>query len=66
MTRPATEDYGMTKARLSERGMSMVEVLVALAVLVVAATIALLIYEASRKSFKRGENVSEQQQAVRV
>ena len=56
----------MTKARLSERGMSMVEVLVALAVLVVAATIALLIYEASRKSFKRGENVSEQQQAVRI
>jgi prepilin-type N-terminal cleavage/methylation domain-containing protein len=56
----------MTKARLEERGMSMVEVLVALAVLVVAATIALLIYEASRKSFKRGENVSEQQQAVRI
>jgi prepilin-type N-terminal cleavage/methylation domain-containing protein len=56
----------MTKARLSERGMSMVEVLVALAVLVVAATIALLIYEASRKSFKRGENISEQQQAVRI
>jgi Tfp pilus assembly protein PilW len=56
----------MTKARLSERGLSMVEVLVAFAVLVVAVTIALLIYEASRKSFKKGENVSEQQQTVRI
>jgi len=46
--------------------MSMIEVLVALVVLVVAVTIALMIYEAARKSFKRGENVSEQQQAVRI
>ena len=58
--------YATGGPRHGQRGMSMVEVLVALAILVVASVIALALYDASRKSFKRGENVTEQQQAVRI
>ena len=54
------------KARNSKRGLSIAEVLVALAVMVIAGAIALLLYDASTKSFKKGENLSEQQQAVRI
>ena len=52
--------------RANAKGMSMVEVLVALTILVIAVLIALLLYDASRKSFKKGENATEQQQAVRI
>jgi prepilin-type N-terminal cleavage/methylation domain-containing protein len=58
--------HGKVIERPGERGMSMVEVLVALAILVIAGLVALMLYDASRKSFKRGENVTEQQQAVRI
>ena len=54
------------KAKASQRGMSMVEVLVALTILVIAVLIALMVYDAARKSFKKGENATEQQQAVRI
>ena len=53
-------------ARRAERGVSMIEILVAMAILVIAGTIALILYDASRKSFKTGENLTEQQQAVRI
>lgn len=49
-----------------ESGLTLVEVLVATAVLAIAIVVALMIYDQSRKSFKRGENVTEQQQAVRI
>ncbi len=52
--------------RCEQQGLSMVEALVAITVMVVAGTIALLIYDAARRSFKKGENLSEQQQAVRI
>lgn len=49
-----------------ERGLSLIEVLVATAVLAIAVLISLVLYDAARKSFKKGENVTEQQQATRV
>jgi hypothetical protein len=44
----------------------MVEVLVAMIILIYAAIAALGMYDAAWKSFKRGENAVEQQQAVRI
>jgi prepilin-type N-terminal cleavage/methylation domain-containing protein len=49
-----------------EAGLSLVEVLVSVTILAVAATIALVLYDGARQSFKLGENVAEQQQAVRI
>ena len=49
-----TRNYG-------ERGMSLIEVVVATAVLVVAILIALTVYDAARSSFKKGENATVQQ-----
>lgn len=50
----------------AQRGVTLVEALVAVAVLAIAILVALLLYDASRQSFKRGENATEQQQAVRI
>ncbi len=50
----------------AQRGLTMIEVLVAFAVLAIAVVIALVLYDAARKSFKKGENATEQQQAVRI
>ena len=52
--------------RRNESGMSLVEVLVATAVLAIAVIISLTVYDAARKSFKKGENATEQQEAVRI
>ncbi len=52
--------------RQREAGLSLVEVLVSVTILAVAATIALVLYDGARRSFKLGENVAEQQQAVRI
>jgi prepilin-type N-terminal cleavage/methylation domain-containing protein len=52
--------------RRSESGLSLIEVLVSVTILAVAATIALVIYDGARQSFKLGENLAEQQQAVRI
>ena len=46
--------------------MSLVELLVATAVVMIAVIVLLAIYDRSRRSFKRGENAAEQQQSVRV
>ncbi len=55
------------KTRTSdERGMSLIEVLIATAVLAIAVVISLTVYDAARKSFKKGENAVEQQEAVRI
>ena len=56
----------MKTGNSSERGFSLIEVLVATAVLALAVVIALVVYDASRKSFKKGENATEQQEAVRI
>ena len=49
-----------------ESGLTLVEILVAITILAIAAIIALTVYDLSRKSFKKGENLTEQQQAVRI
>lgn len=49
-----------------QAGLSLVELLVSMTILAVAATIALVVYDGARQSFKLGENLSEQQQAVRI
>lgn len=54
------------RARAAEQGLTLVEILVAVAILAVAVVIALTVYDLSRKSFKRGENLTEQQQGVRI
>jgi hypothetical protein len=46
--------------------MSLIEVLVATAVMAVAIIIALTVYDAARKTFKKGENATEQQETVRI
>ena len=56
----------MRTRNCGERGMSLIEVIVATAVLVVAVLIALTVYDAARSSFKRGENATVQQEAVRI
>lgn len=56
----------MTTRDGAERGMSLIEVLVATAILAIAVIIALVVYDASRKAFKKGENATEQQEAVRI
>jgi hypothetical protein len=49
-----------------ESGFSLIEALVATAVLVIAIIIALTVYDAARKSFKKGENATVQQEEVRI
>ena len=56
----------MTERSAGERGMSLIEALVATAVMSVAIVIALLLYDASRKAFAKGENATEQQESVRI
>src|SRR5262245_51088842 len=56
----------MTTRNGAERGMSLIEVLVATASLALAIIIALVVYDAWRKAFKKGENATEQQEAVRI
>ena len=49
-----------------QRGVTLPEVLVAMAVMLVAVAGALTLYDSSWKSFKQGENASEQQQGLRI
>jgi Tfp pilus assembly protein PilW len=46
--------------------MSLSEVLVAVTILALAMTTALVLYDAARQSFKKSENVIDQQQVVRI
>jgi hypothetical protein len=46
--------------------MSLIEVLVATAIMAVAIVVALTVYDASRKAFAKGENATEQQESVRI
>ena len=53
------------KAR-GQQGMSLAEVIVAAALALIGFLVALLIYQASRDLFRRGEQAADQQQAVRL
>ncbi len=50
----------------TQRGLSIVEVLVAITILVLTTTAALVVYDAGWHSVKNGENATEQQQMVRI
>lgn len=56
----------MTTHRGNASGFSLIELLVSLAVLALAMTAALVLYDSARRSFKVGENLSEQQQVIRI
>jgi hypothetical protein len=56
----------MRTRKNGESGMSLIEVLVATAILVIAVIIALAVYDAARNSFKKGENATVQQEEVRI
>ncbi|MCP3979077.1 MAG: hypothetical protein GY716_07065 [bacterium] len=49
-----------------QAGLSLVELLVSVTILAIATVMALTMYDQANKSFKTGENLSEQQQAVRI
>ena len=48
------------------RGVGLAEALVAITILALAGTVALVLYNSARKSFKIGDNLTEQQQVVRI
>ncbi|HEU4400969.1 MAG TPA: prepilin-type N-terminal cleavage/methylation domain-containing protein [Candidatus Polarisedimenticolia bacterium] len=48
------------------RGFSLIEMLVASAIFAIAATVAFILYSAAQKSYKSGENFTDQQQSTRV
>lgn len=52
--------------RAGQAGLSLGEILVAIAVLAVASVIALSLHDSARRSVKKGENAAEQQQTVRI
>lgn len=56
----------MKRAFGSESGLSLAEVLVAFTLLAVTITAALVLYDDTRRSIKRGENQIDQQQVVRI
>lgn len=49
-----------------QSGMTLLEVLIATALLAATVLIALTVYDGARKSFKKGENAAEQQETVRI
>lgn len=55
-----------TRKREYQDGLSLIELLVAMTILAMATVISLMIYDGARRSYKLGENVAAQQQAVRI
>src|SRR6185295_4019411 len=56
----------MKSAPTSERGFSLIEMMVASAIFAIAVAVAFILYSAAQKSYKAGENFTDQQQATRV
>jgi len=52
--------------RQDAKGFSLIEMLVASAIFAIAASVAFILYSAAQKSYKAGENFTDQQQATRV
>ena len=49
-----------------EAGFTLAEMLIAMAIFIIAATVAFLLYDNAQRSFKQGEELTEQQQVTRV
>jgi len=58
--------HAVSPRRSRQIGLTLIELLVAMAVLLVTLAGALALYDASWKSFKQGENAAEQQQGLRI
>jgi prepilin-type N-terminal cleavage/methylation domain-containing protein len=59
--------HGLLKSeRGNERGFSLIEMMVASAIFAIAAAVAFILYSAAQKSYKAGENFTDQQQSTRV
>jgi type II secretory pathway pseudopilin PulG len=54
------------RSRAGAAGMSLVELLVAVTILALATLVALRVYDGARRTYDQGDNMVEQQQAVRV
>src|SRR5437867_6999178 len=52
--------------RTGERGFSLVEMMIASAIFAIAATVAFILYTAAQKSYKAGQNFTDQQQNTRA
>jgi len=72
--RPPRRGGGMEDSVLSHRtiekqdgrGFSLIEMMVASAIFAIAAAVAFILYSAAQKSYKSGENYTDQQQSTRV
>jgi prepilin-type N-terminal cleavage/methylation domain-containing protein len=58
--------HGRNGGERSTAGFSLIEMLVASAIFAIVAAVAFIFYTAAQKSYKMGENFSDQQQATRV
>jgi len=58
--------HAATLTGCRQQGVTLPELLVAMAVMLIAVAGALTLYDSSWKSFKQGENASEQQQGLRI
>lgn len=54
------------RTRGREAGFTLAEMLIAMAIFIIAATVAFLLYDNAQRSFKQGEEITEQQQVTRV
>ncbi len=58
---------GLSKSEPRDaRGFSLIEMMVASAIFAIAAAVAFILYSAAQKSYKAGENFTDQQQSTRV
>jgi len=57
--------HSQSKRQVTE-GFSLIEMLVASAIFAIAAAVAFILYSAAQKSYKAGENFTDQQQSTRV
>ncbi|MBI1949990.1 MAG: prepilin-type N-terminal cleavage/methylation domain-containing protein, partial [Acidobacteria bacterium] len=55
-----------TSTEQAGRGFSLIEMMVASAIFAIAAAVAFILYSAAQKSYKSGENFTDQQQGTRV
>ena len=55
-----------SRKRAAEAGFTLAEMLIAMAIFIIAATVAFLLYDNAQRSFKKGEEATEQQQVTRV
>ncbi len=57
---------GKPRGRRREAGFTLAEMLIAMAIFIIAATVAFLLYDNAQQAFKKGEEATEQQQVTRV